>query len=126
MAFWNLQWRSPSNSISHRSPPRAWRNVKLQGLKERRGERDREREREGERASCVGIEKERMREIDRVKSAGNKHLWVFYAQAVGSRGVGGVFHRSRGSKGREKHIIPCVCACLCVHTGYQINATEVT
>lgn len=24
-----------------------------------------------------------MSEIDRVKSAGNKHLWVFYAQAVG-------------------------------------------
>lgn len=39
------------------------RNVKLQGLKERRGERHRE-----ERAM------QRTREIGRVKSAGNKHL----------------------------------------------------
>lgn len=68
-----------------------------------------------------------MRGIDGVKCAGNKHLWVFYAQAVGSCGVGSVVYGSRGSTGRKKtgHTV-CALAFLFVYTGYQINATEVT
>lgn len=75
MAFWNLQWRSPSNSISRRRPLRAWRNVKLQGLKERRGERD---------SKSVGESQGRGKREEgmRVKSAGNKHLLAFPPQAV--------------------------------------------
>lgn len=57
-----------------------------------------------------------MRYIDSVKSAGNKHLWVFYAQAVGSCGVlGCVVYRSRGNIGRKKtgvcvfaHFLMCI------------------
>lgn len=101
MASWNLQWRSPSNSISFRSPPRAWRNVKLQGLKERRGERDGERVAE---AAAEELEKRRMRDV-RVKSAGKKtHLRLFYAQAVVQSGL-----QVEGSTGRSKHVTLRAC-----------------